>query len=87
MVTKTKTEEELMDENLLNRRRQECNRELMAVLGEQIEMHPSQRFSQILRNAGFVNQVDAADQVVWKDEFNLEPWVLLSRVREVSQRE
>ena len=76
-----------MDEKSLNQRRQASNRELLALLEEQIETHPSQRFSQILRNAGFVNQIDIAERVVWDDEFSVEPWILLGRVKELIGRE
>ncbi len=74
-----------MDENSLNQRRQEANRELLELLREQIETHPSGRFSQILRNAGFVQQTEVSDQVVWLDDFNLEPWELLERVDKVGR--
>lgn len=72
-----------MDESFLNQRRQEANRELLELLQEQIETYPSERFSQILRNAGFVQQTEISDRVVWEDDFNLEPWQLLKRVDEV----
>ena len=75
-----------MDEKYLNQRRQASNRELLIMLEEKIEMWPSQRFSQILRNAGFVNQEDTEDGVVWTDEFNLEPWVLQKRVTKMTER-
>lgn len=40
-----------------------------------------QRFSQILRNYGFVLSIwGLADDNVWADEFNLEPKLLLERV-------
>ena len=75
-----------MDERYLNQRRQETNRELLELLQSQIEKFPSERFSQILANGGFVQQAEVSEQVVWKDEFNLEPWQLLERVQEVSER-
>lgn len=75
-----------MDESYISQRRQEANRELVARLQEQVERYPSERFSQILRNAGFVHQEEISEQVVWKDEFNLEPWQLLNRVDEVCRR-
>lgn len=76
------------EESFLNGRRQEANRELLELLQVQVEKYPSERFSQILRNAGFVEQREIADQVVWADDFNLEPWRVLKRVDEVcKQRE
>jgi len=75
-----------VDESFLNQRRQEANRELLELLQEQIERYPSERFSQILRNAGFVQQTEISEQVVWEDDFNLEPWQLLKRVDKVCRR-
>lgn len=70
-----------MKESEMIRRRQEYNRELVTLLQEQIENFPSERFSQVLRNLGFVAQSEVSGRVVWEDEFNFEPWELLGRVR------
>ena len=68
--------------------RQEANRELLKILEQTIESQPDIRFSQALRNAGFVKEVVFESPssrwenvIYWQDEFNLEPQVLLTRVQ------
>lgn len=68
-----------------DRQRQEANLELAAILVQLLTKHGSQRFSQVLRNYGFVRETRPvkpdAHWVDWKNEFNLEPQELLKRVK------
>jgi hypothetical protein len=62
--------------------RQEANRLIIKLLAEQIEKYPDVRFGQMMRNAGVVYQhTDRDDQIIWLDEFNLEPQELLKRIQ------
>lgn len=65
-----------------DQKRLEANRVLVRLLAEAVEASPSQRFGQILRNRGFVNQIDGKSHsgYIWADEFEVEPWDLLTRV-------
>ena len=72
-----------------DQKRLEANRKLVSILAKEIEKSPSQRFGQILRNCGFVEEagVDCWNDLkgrptYWNNEFNFEPWVLLARVWE-----
>lgn len=63
--------------------RQDDNRDLLNHLSELIENNPDMRFSQILLAFGFViidEEVSSQEKLVWKDEFNTEPSVVLNRV-------
>ena len=53
-------------------------------LAELVEEHPTQRFGQILRNFGFVDQTDSLGYISWRDEFSREPWDVLARVQDRS---
>ena len=68
--------------------RKQATLELLAILTELIVKHPEQRFSQILRNYGFVRETRPIKAergemlgVDWKNEFSLEPVELLKRVK------
>ena len=71
--------------NQFDKERQEANRELVKLLAELVEKHPTQRFSQILRNYGFIKQsawdVLQNDVQSWMNEFYAEPQQVLDRVR------
>lgn len=71
--------------NEFDRQRQEANLELAAILVQLLTKHGSQRFSQILRNYGFVKETRPVKpdnyNVDWKNEFNMEPQELLKRVK------
>jgi hypothetical protein len=54
-----------------DRRRQESNLAILALLQEQIEEHPYLRFQQILQNLAIVDG---------KDRSNEEPWDTLARI-------
>lgn len=63
--------------------RQEFNRQLVRQLSTLIEAYPDLRFSQALNNFGFVeNKADSHGMLLdaWRDEYNLEPDLLLKRV-------
>tara|TARA_Y100000034_G_scaffold136409_1_gene212692 strand:- start:4923 stop:5225 length:303 start_codon:yes stop_codon:yes gene_type:complete len=60
--------------------RQDSNKKLVEILAELVEKHPEQRFSQILRNYGFISEKKTEGPYTWNNEFNLEPDKLLDRV-------
>jgi len=68
--------------------RKAINKQLVEELSKLVNKHPDQRFSQILRNYGFVKEkimlIDNGmeDYIVWQDDFNLEPEYILKRVME-----
>lgn len=62
--------------------RQTANLKLVEVLTKLIEKNPDQRFGQLLRNYGFILETDVLSHVLWVNEFNLEPDVLLTRVKD-----
>ncbi len=64
------------------------NQALLEYLKAYIDVHPNQRFSQILNNYGFVRNtedsaVGTAYNMNWKDEFYLESDKLLERVEKI----
>ena len=67
-----------------NKERQMANKELANILLKLIETNPTQRFSQILVNHGFVKPnrptKDKGDN--WQNEFYEEPQKILKRVKE-----
>ena len=67
-----------MDYQKLRDKRFAANRDLVNFLQTIVSIdNGEQRFSQILRNYGFVEQVDG----IWIDEFYIEPSELLERVK------
>jgi hypothetical protein len=75
-----------MDYKKLKAERYRANLELIETLKAIVSSdHGEQRFGQILRNYGFVNQenpITNSDYYsYWSDEFNLEPKLLLDRVK------
>lgn len=83
-----------MDSKQLKQKRYAANCALLDTLKAIIsDDSGEQRFSQILRNYGFVNQIgiDTYNEhgdfyCVWSDEFNLEPDILLERVKKESTK-
>lgn len=71
-----------------NKERQKANKELANILLEVIQNNPTQRFSQILVNYGFVKPnrptKDRGDN--WQNEFYEEPQKILQRVKERSKK-
>lgn len=72
----------------LKRKRLTANQELAYILLDMInDDGGEQRFSQLIRNYGFVLQTEVCQDMnmypvqVWRDEFNLEPDILLQRVQ------
>jgi hypothetical protein len=68
--------------------RLKANKELAELLAKLVEENPNQRFSQILKNFGFVKHTRPAKQetcdnhnINWKDEFYEEPQKILERVK------
>ena len=68
--------------------RQQANRAIAGIVLEQIEKHPELRLSQLMVSLDLVKTL--TDPVLlrttWVDEFNLEPEVLLKRVKEAAAR-
>ena len=58
--------------------RQELNEELVGILNRLVQNNPTQRFSQILANFGFIDDSHNVD--CWKNEYYVEPTVVLQRV-------
>lgn len=81
-----------MDYAKLKAERHRANLELVATLKAIVDSYQGeQRFGQILRNCGFVNQISDYDKfggynISWQDEFNLEPSALLERVRKETSK-
>lgn len=80
--------EKNVSRNKFDQERYESNLKLACKLLYLVAKNPNQRFSQILRNYGFVRETRpvkaeslAAD---WKNEFYLEPKELLNRVERVA---
>lgn len=72
----------------LREKRYSANLELLAILNEIVMSDiGNQRFSQILDNFGFVKNLIASNTLpdtndrFWVDEYNLEPNVLVERVK------
>lgn len=67
--------------------RHEANVELLVILTELVEKYPDLRFGQILSSFEFVdtlmvdNQYGLTDVGDWKNEFYVEPTVILERVK------
>jgi len=64
--------------------REEANDELVKMLGFLVAERPNQRFSQILRNYGFISETrgDSSGTLSsWNNEFNAEPDYIVERVR------
>jgi len=68
--------------------RLKANKELADILLKLVNENPTQRFSQILKNFGFVRHTRPASQnscdeynIDWKDEFYEEPQKILERVK------
>lgn len=70
--------------------RKEATIELLQILGQLILENPTQRFSQILSNYGFITEeyvttyegeAHSDGEYFWKNEFYLEPVALLKRVK------
>ena len=81
----TKVLEMFGNNSEFDRQRQEANLELAAILVQLLMKHGHQRFSQVLRNYGFVKETRPVKPdnylVDWKNEFNMEPQELLKRVK------
>jgi len=62
--------------------RLEANRLLVKLLNDQVEKYPDIRFSQHLRNSGFISEhIDSLGcPHFWYNEFNVEPDTLVRRV-------
>lgn len=74
--------------NLLALSRLEANRELVKILGEIVEKETDQRFSQILRNYGFVREIRPVKPeagIPWQNEFYSEPQKILERVKRIKE--
>lgn len=69
-----------MNEKELNKKRLKANKELVKILSTIVKENPNQRFSQILRNYGFIKE-NIQDQTRWEDEFYAEPDIILDRVK------
>lgn len=72
----------------LTYKRTKANMELLALLGRLLVANPSERFGQLLRNAGFIYEVrgpscseELDSTTLWQNEFNTEPWHILERVK------
>jgi hypothetical protein len=61
--------------------RQEANRLIVKILADQVEKQPDIRFSQLMRNCGVVDEDIIEPQLIWRNEFNLEPQELIKRIR------
>jgi len=80
----SKAIEELQSKNIkngFNRERYQANQELTRALIEFINERPSERFSQILRNCGFIKETIVDGPPEWVNEFYLESKVLLKRIK------
>lgn len=77
------------DVNDLLNKRKAANKELVKILSEIIESQPSQRFSQILRNYGFIEELPSNTQLPeaskWINEFYTEPDKILARVQKITE--
>jgi len=65
--------------------RKETNQKLVDILQKLVNENPSQRFSQILQNYGFIkpNRPANPDQRIdWQNEFYMEPQQVLERVEQ-----
>lgn len=72
--------------------RQEINRQILKIIGMAVEQWPEQRFGQILRNLGVVEQTGlmrvsnhgkiAREENYWYNEFMTEPEYTLARIME-----
>lgn len=71
--------------NKFDQDRLEANRELVEILTNLVEEQPTQRFSQLLRNAGFIKENRPAKpdnpNIYWQNEFYMEPQDVLKRVK------
>lgn len=63
--------------------RQTNNQHLLNILQELIKENPTQRFSQILQNYGFIDTttISSTLEPQWVNEFYKEPEVILDRVK------
>ena len=63
--------------------RQTSNQHLLNILQELIKENPTQRFSQILQNYGFIDTttIPTTFEPQWVNEFYKEPEVILDRVK------
>lgn len=75
-----------LDDKDFDKKRYEANVELMQILTTLIVENPSQRFSQILLNYGFVVGNSSRLTSNWMDEFATEPQEVLWRVKETIKK-
>lgn len=81
---------DMFNDPKFDRARLEANMELLTILMGLVSNHPEQRFSQILRNYGFVREtrpvnpesLESQHVVDWCNEFYAEPQEVLKRVKE-----
>lgn len=71
--------------------RKAATKALVGLLAKLLEENPTQRFGQILQNYGFINVENVTinggrgteyEELVWTNEFYLEPVALLKRVQD-----
>lgn len=70
--------------NEFDRKRYEATKELVIILGTLVVKHPTQRFGQLLRNYGFIQDgvMDSTGEMHhWANEFYTEPQLVLDRVK------
>lgn len=79
----------------IDQKRQEANREILALIAAEVEASPGLRFSQILRNLGVIEEVNnpnfswdlgrGVTPYIWINEFNTEPWAILDRMKKIKK--
>ena len=67
--------------------RKETNLEILRQLAHYVKMNPDQRFGQILRNTGVINDTwnPQTQSVDWNNHFNEEPQETLKRIKQTKK--